>query len=142
MYGKPLPDHLAVSSLLLSDCPLLTRHRFDGPYGALQGSCKDSILRDSWRKKARIKSTPCWRAKFVFLLVAVVVKEGYRAVRVSSCGYLCPVLKLSVGERFLGCGFLFWGLRYIFSSFFYLHKKQKQHLGSVEFSPGWKTEKV
>lgn len=72
----------------------------------------------------------------MFLLVAVVVEKGYRAVRVSTCGHLCPVLKLAVAERFLVCGFLFWGFRSIFSLFFYLPKRQKQHLGSVEFSPG------
>lgn len=72
----------------------------------------------------------------VLLLVAAVVKQGYRAVQVCTCGHLCPVPKLSVAERFLGCEFLFWGLRYISSSFFALPEKQKQCFGSVECSPG------
>lgn len=72
----------------------------------------------------------------MFLLVAAGVKHGHRAVQVCACGHLCPVLKRSGAERFLGCEFLFWGLSYISSSFFALPEKQKQCLGSVEFSPG------
>lgn len=43
----------------------------------------------------------CWRANFVFLLVAVVVKQSYRVVESVPVDICDPVLKLSVAERFL-----------------------------------------
>lgn len=60
----------------------------------------------------------------MFLWVAVVEKQGYRVVGLCSWGRLYPVLKLSVAARSLGCAFLLWDLRYIFSSFFILPEKK------------------
>lgn len=63
-------------------------------------------------------------------------KWSCRVVQVCSCSHSSPDL------NFCSCEFLLWDLRDIFSSLSTLPKKQKQPLGSVEFSSGCKIEKV